>query len=92
MEKPIGLKYAEAILQINPSFNGNVIGNTEEKLEINWNGAAEISVADIKTKVSEMETAEANDKQAQIDLKASAKSKLIAGEPLTEAEADTLVV
>ena len=30
--------------------------------------------------------------QAKADLKASAKAKLIAGEPLTEAEADTLIV
>ena len=30
--------------------------------------------------------------QAQKDLKASAKAKLVAGEPLTEAEADTLVI
>ena len=32
------------------------------------------------------------ERQAQIDLKASAKAKLVAGEPLTEAEADTLVI
>ena len=30
--------------------------------------------------------------QAQEDLKASAKSKLVAGEPLTEEEADTIVL
>ncbi len=30
--------------------------------------------------------------QAQEDLKASAKAKLVAGEPLTEAEADILVI
>ena len=30
--------------------------------------------------------------QAQADLKASAKAKLIAGEPLTEEEADTIVL
>ena len=30
--------------------------------------------------------------QAQKDLKASAKAKLIAGEPLTEAEANTIVL
>ena len=39
-----------------------------------------------------METAEANAKTEKDNLKASAKAKLIAGEPLTEAEADTLVV
>ena len=91
MEKPIGLKYADAIISINPNFTGNVIGDTEEELEINWNGIDEISVADIKAKITEMETAETADKQAQIDLKASAKAKLIAGEKLTEEEANILV-
>ena len=91
MEKPIGTKYADAIISINPNFTGNVIGNTEEELEINWNGIDEISVADIKAKITEMETAEAADKQAQIDLKASAKAKLIAGEKLTEEEANIIV-
>ena len=32
------------------------------------------------------------EEQAKADLKASAKAKLIAGEPLTEAEADTIVL
>ena len=32
------------------------------------------------------------DKEAKDNLKASAKAKLVAGEPLTEAEADTLVL
>ena len=31
-------------------------------------------------------------RQAQEDTKASAKAKLVAGEPLTEAEADTIVL
>ena len=92
MEKPIGIKYADAIKEINSSWTGTIVGNTEDELVINWNGAAEISVEDIKAKISEMETAEANAKQAQIDLKASAKAKLIAGEALTEEEADTIVL
>ena len=33
-----------------------------------------------------------SDKEASDALKASAKAKLVAGEPLTEAEADTLVI
>ena len=91
MEKPIGLKYADAIISINHNFTGSVIGDTEEELEINWNGIDEISVADIKAKITEMETAETADKQAQIDLKASAKTKLMAGEPLTEEEANVML-
>ena len=35
---------------------------------------------------------ENNEKQAKADLKASAKAKLIAGEALTEEEADTIVL
>jgi hypothetical protein len=33
-----------------------------------------------------------DEKQAREDLKASARAKLIAGEPLTEEEADTIVL
>ncbi|WP_075501327.1 hypothetical protein [Candidatus Pelagibacter communis] len=38
------------------------------------------------------DTEQANAKQAQEDLKASAKAKLIAGEALTEEEANTIVL
>ena len=92
IEKPITLKYADAIVAINPNFTGNVIGNTEEELEINWNGAEEISVADIQAKITEMETAEADAKAKKEADKASAKAKLIAGEALTEEEANTIVL
>ena len=91
MEKPIGFKYAQAIKQINPNFTGSISGNTEDELVIDWKGEAEISVADIKAKITEMETAEANEKQAKEDLRNSAKAKLIAGEKLTEEEANILV-
>ena len=91
MEKPIAIKYIDAIKEINPNFTGNITGNTEEQFVIDWKGEEEISVADIKAKITEMESAEAADKQAQIDLKASAKAKLIAGEALTEEEANVLV-
>ena len=92
MEKSISLKYAEAINSINPNWSGTVSGNTEDELVIDWNGQAEISVADIQAKITEMETAEANAKQAKEDLKASAKAKLVAGEALTQEEADTIVL
>ena len=92
MEKSISMKYGQAIMSINPNFNGTIIGDTEEELVINWNGHDEISVADIQAKVSEMETAEANAKTEQENLKASAKAKLIAGEALTEDEANTIVL
>jgi hypothetical protein len=92
MDKSISMKYAEAIASINPNWSGTVSGNTEDELVINWNGEAEISNEDIQAKIAEMETAEANEKQAKIDLKASAKAKLIAGEALTEDEANTIVL
>ncbi len=90
--KSIGMKYCDAIKNINPSWSGSVSGNTEDELVIEWNGEAEISVADIQAKITEMETAEANDAQAKEDVKASAKAKLIAGEPLTKEEADTIAL
>ena len=92
MEKPITLKYAEAIKSINPNWSGTVSGDTEDELVIDWNGQAEISKSDIQVKISEMETAEANAKTEQENLKASAKAKLVAGEPLTEEEANTIVL
>ena len=92
MEKSIGIKYAEAIKSINPNWSGTITGNTEDELVINWNDEAEISVADIQAKISEMETAEANEATAKETLKASAKAKLIAGEALTEDEANTIVL
>ena len=92
MEKEISLKYAEAIFSINPNWSGSVSGNTEDELVIDWNGQAEISKSDIQAKITEMETAEANEAQAKEDLKASAKAKLIAGEALTEEEANTIVL
>ena len=37
-------------------------------------------------------TTKSNEEQSKADLKASAKAKLIAGEPLTEDEANTIVL
>ena len=51
-----------------------------------------LDMSAVDTKATELENQEEADKQAKIDLKASAKAKLIAGEPLTEAEADTLIL
>ena len=56
------------------------------------NGETPIAKADIEAKISEAETAIANEAQAKIDLKASAKAKLIAGEALTEDEANLIVL
>jgi hypothetical protein len=51
-----------------------------------------IDMSAVNAKAIELETEEDNAKQAQADLKASAKAKLIAGEALTEEEANTIVL
>ena len=67
--------------------------NGEDIDSIVWeNGETPIAKADIEAKIPEAETAIANEAQAKIDLKASAKAKLIAGEALTEDEANTIVL
>ena len=78
----------EAIKKINQ----NAEFTAEDINNIQWlNGTTPISVEDINAKASELKTAEDNAIQAQIDLKASAKAKLIAGEALTEDEANILI-
>ena len=72
MKTLISEKYYLAIKEINNNFDGSVSGNTEDDLLINWNGITEISIANIKSKITEMETAE----QAAIDKKSSGKQKL----------------
>ena len=47
---------------------------------------------EVQAKATELETADTNEAQAKEDLKASAKAKLIAGEALTEEEANTIVL
>tara|TARA_B100001094_G_scaffold295390_1_gene316717 strand:+ start:664 stop:927 length:264 start_codon:yes stop_codon:yes gene_type:complete len=79
----------EAIKKINQ----NAEFTAEDINNIQWlNGTTPISVEDINAKASELKTAEDNAIQAQIDLKASAKAKLMAGEALTEDEANTIVL
>nr|BAR15741.1 hypothetical protein [uncultured Mediterranean phage uvMED] len=72
----ISSKYYEAIKEINNNFNGSVSGNEEDKLVIDWNGIEEISVSDIQAKITEMETAKADEETAAANKKASGKQKL----------------
>ena len=65
----------------------------EDVNSIVWeNGETPIPLADIEAKIPLAEQAIADEVQAKIDLKASAKAKLIAGEALTEDEANTIVL
>jgi len=82
----------EAILKINPNAVVTVTGDNIDTCEIEWhNGTTPIPKADIKAKMAELPTAE-EEATARENLKASAKAKLIAGEPLTEEEANTIVL
>tara|TARA_R100001163_G_scaffold3949_1_gene5545 strand:- start:743 stop:1003 length:261 start_codon:yes stop_codon:yes gene_type:complete len=83
---------AKAILKINPNAEVVVRGNDINTCEIEWlNGTTPIPKADIEAKMAELPTAE-EEATAKANLKASAKAKLIAGQPLTEEEADTIVL
>ena len=74
------ITFADAILAINP--NAVFAGTLDD---LTWlEETTPISKSDIETKLAELI---ANDN----DLKASAKAKLIAGEKLTEEEADILI-
>ena len=83
---------AKAILKINPSAEVVVRGDDINTCEIEWlNGTTPIPKADIEAKMAELPTEE-EERTAKENLKASAKAKLIAGEPLTEEEANTIVL
>ncbi len=80
----------KAIQKINPTAQVSVSDNDIN--QITWeNGTTPIPKADIEAKMAELPTAE-EEATARENLKASAKAKLIAGEPLTEEEANTIVL
>ena len=82
----------EAILKINPNAEVTINGDDINTCKIEWlNGTPEISKADIEAKMVELPNAE-EEATARENLKASAKAKLIAGQPLTEEEANTIVL
>ena len=82
----------DAILEINPNAVVTVRGEDINTCEIEWlEGTTPIPKADIEAKMAELPTPE-EDVTARENLKASAKAKLIAGEPLTEEEADIIVL
>ena len=80
----------EAILKINPNAEVSVSG--DDINTVVWeNGTTPIPKADIEAKIAELPTEE-EEATARENLKASAKAKLIAGQPLTEEEANTIVL
>ena len=88
-------KYSKAIKAIASTASFSLSGNDENSMQItNWSddNISQPTDAEVKSKITELETTEANEAQAKIDLKASTKAKLIAGEALTEEEANTIVL
>ena len=82
----------KAIKKINSNAIVTLTGRNLEDCEITWhNGTTPIPKADIEAKMAELPTEE-EEATARENLKASAKAKLIAGQPLTEEEADTIVL
>ena len=67
--------------------NGVLVDMTAEEIT-----ARETEVSEMTALITARQEQEQADKEAKDNLKASAKAKLIAGEPLTEEEADTIVL
>ena len=81
-----------AIFAINPTAIFKIDGEPIYE-NIEWqDGTAPISKSDLDTKLVEIQTAEDAAVAQKATDKANAKAKLIAGEALTEAEADTIVL
>ena len=70
------------------SENDVIISGTDE----NGDNIVLPSQSEIDTKAQELLNTYNSEEQAKVDLKASAKAKLIAGEALTEDEANTIVL
>ena len=85
--------YATAINSINPDARIMIDGDITNYDNIQWlEGTTPIAKDVLDAKVIECQTELDNKEQAKIDNKASAKAKLIAGEALTQEEADTIVL
>jgi len=82
-------KYIDAILSIKPDAQVGSEGTDYEG--IIWFDETPIDKATLDAKLAELPTEE-EEREANANLKASAKAKLIAGEALTEDEANTIVL
>ena len=80
----------KAIQKINPDAKVSIADDDINTL-IWEDGTTPIPVADIEAELANIPTAE-QEAEARANLKASAKAKLIAGEALTEEEANTIVL
>ena len=88
IQKAINLLAKEQDSEIRWSFSHNINNQTDlDNINVENDKAFTFTFADVETRADELDTAD-NSKE---DLKASAKAKLIAGEKLTEEEANILV-
>ena len=83
----------EAIYELYPNVT-MIVDNSDETLTATDKDLNEVSIdmSAVNTKATELQTAKDNEAQTQATLKASAKAKLIAGEALTEDEANTIIL
>jgi hypothetical protein len=89
IQKAINLLAKEQDSEIRWSFSHIINNQTDlNNIDVEDDKTFTFTFADVETKADELDTAD----NAQEDLKASAKAKLIAGEPLTEEEAETIVL
>ena len=89
IQKAINLLAKEQDSEIRWSFSHIINNQTDlDNIDVEDDKAFTFTFADVETKADELDTAD----DAKVDLKASAKAKLIAGEALTQEEADTIVL
>tara|TARA_B100000902_G_scaffold216523_1_gene205834 strand:- start:1486 stop:1755 length:270 start_codon:yes stop_codon:yes gene_type:complete len=83
-------KYAK-VLDNNNAKNVTITCDENEVINIDWKDTTPINMATLDAEVAALPSDE-EEATAQANLKASAKAKLIAGEALTEDEANTIVL
>jgi len=89
IQKAINLLAKEQDSEIRWSFSHIITNQTDlDNIDVEDDKAFTFTFEDVETKADELDTAD----DAKVDLKASAKAKLIAGEALTEDEANTIVL
>jgi hypothetical protein len=88
IQKAINLLAKEQDSEIRWSFSHNITNQTDlDNIDVEDDKAFTFTFADVETKADELDTAD----NAKVDLKASAKAKLMAGEALTEDEANVMI-
>lgn len=87
----INNQITEALRNLVPDAEWSLIGDNYEDL-VWYSDGNKPTKTQISTEIANLEAKKLAKEQELIALKASAKAKLISGQPLTSAEADTLVI